>query len=194
MTVSADISRGRRKMTMAKVRGNAFKKGQSGNPKGRPKGGKNRPKELTLEQEIEALTDRGTEHVEAGEIDAERAAFTKMFVLSGISRDKLPGAVDNIIEFVQIIVAKDDRLDIVQSLYENGHGDYFARVGLPKDATWKQFRALYTIGNDDVDADRALHDFTTYPPIAARIAEVKAEKAALLLKQRKNSGDGPSSQ
>ncbi len=86
------------------------------------------------------------------------------------------------IEIVQTDMAKERRIGAVRTLYddeaEDGDGAFFKHVGLPKDATWEQFRSHYAVGEDDVDADRAFGDFETYPPIAARIAELKAEKQA----------------
>ena len=89
----------------------------------------------------------------------------------------LRSAANSLIETVQIEAARDSRLSSLQSLYQDfneGTGDYFQHIGLPKDATWEQFRAHYAVGDDDVDATRAFEDFAAYPPIAARIAELKA--------------------
>ena len=170
-------------MNDSAIRGRPFKKGQSGNPKGRPRGSKNRPKETTMEQEAEALRLRGAAHVITGEIDAARDAFTKMFVLLGLpsSGDELHSAANSLIETEQIEAARDSRFSSLQSLYQDeineGAGDYFQHIGLPKDATWEQFRAHYAVHDGDVDATRAFEDLAAYPPIAARIAELKAEQA-----------------
>ena len=163
---------------MAKPRGRQFKKGHSGNPAGRPKGSKTKPKETTMEQEAEVLQLRGIEHVIAGSLEAAKTAFGKMFAMSG--SPATDADIDRLIETVQAALAKDNRIGLVQGLYddeaEEGDGSFFLHVGLPGDATWEQFRAHYAVGEGDVDADRACQDLATYPPIAARVAELKAEQ------------------
>ena len=59
---------------------------------------------------------------------------------------------------------------------ENGDGSFFEHIGLPADASWGEFRRHYD--KDGVpDIDGAGNDMATYPPIAERIEELKAEKA-----------------
>ena len=59
---------------------------------------------------------------------------------------------------------------------ENSNGGFFQHIGLPADASWGEFRRHYD--KDGVpDIDRAANDLGTYPPIAERIEELKAEKA-----------------
>ena len=55
-------------MANSTTRGKPFKKGQSGNPAGRPKGSSNK-KELTLEEEIEGT---GSDPAEAGMRDRKQ--------------------------------------------------------------------------------------------------------------------------
>ena len=62
--------------------GRPFRKGQSGNQKGRPKGARTRPVEMTVEQEIERLTERGIELVVMGETELAVTAFEKVFAMS----------------------------------------------------------------------------------------------------------------
>ncbi len=94
------------------------------------------------------------------------------------SATKLPELID----IVRAAIAKEQRIGAVQCLYEDeakeGSGNFFAHAGLPREATWEQFRAHYAVGEDDVDADRAFEDLATYPPIAARIEVLKAEQEA----------------
>ena len=86
------------------------------------------------------------------------------------------------IEIVKADVAKEQRVGTVQSFYEdeveNGDGTFFEHVGLPRDVSWEQFRAHYAVGEDDVDAAQAFGDFESYPPIVARVAELRAEMQA----------------
>jgi hypothetical protein len=42
---------------------------------------------------------------------------------------------------------------------------------------WPCFLARYTMGKQ-IDEERAARDFATFPPIARRVAELKAQKAA----------------
>ena len=59
---------------------------------------------------------------------------------------------------------------------ENSDGGFFEHIGLPADASWGEFRRHYD--KDGVpDIDRAANDLFTYPPIAERVEELKAEKA-----------------
>ena len=57
---------------------------------------------------------------------------------------------------------------------ENGSGKYFEYLGLPRDATWGHFRRHYD--KDGLpDVMRAAEDLAKYPPIKARIEELKAK-------------------
>ena len=169
---------------MTKTRGKPFAKGRSGNPAGRPKGAKSKPKETTIEQEVEALQSRAIDHVIADRIGSARSAFTKMLALSvpHLTPDECRQEAEGLIEIVKADVAKDRRIGAVRTLYddeaEEGSGAFFEHVGLPGDVTWERFRAHYAVGEDDVDADRAFGDFETYPPIVARVAELRAEMQA----------------
>ena len=137
-----------------------------------------------MEQEIEVLHLCAIEHVLADHIGPARIAFMKLLALAvpHLAADERRQEADGMIEIVQTDMAKERRVGAVQCLYEDeaedGDGAFFEHVGLPKDATWEQFRAHNAVGEDDVDADRAFGDLETYPPIAARIAELKAEMQA----------------
>ncbi len=136
--------------------------------------------ETTAEQEVEALQSRAIEHVEADRIGSARSAFAKMLALSvpHLAADERRQEADNMIEIVQADMAKEQRVGAVQCLYddnaEDGDGAFFKHVGLPRNVSWERFRVHYAVGEDDVDADQAFGDLTTYPQIAARIAELKA--------------------
>ena len=152
-----------------------FQPGQSGNPKGRPKGTKSKPKEISFEQEAENLLEQGMKHVVNGHNNAAHLAFRKSFTLMGL---RLPEDIDNASDGL-IDVAKDElmkmqRLDIVRGLYDDADTAYLRHVGLPKSATWDRFCGLYAIDDGDVDADRAINDLVTFPRVAKAIAELKA--------------------
>ncbi len=55
---------------------------------------------------------------------------------------------------------------------EDGEGEVFLHIGLPRDCSWEAFRRHYTT-RKRIDFDRAGDDFASFPPIAARIKELK---------------------
>ena len=139
--------------------------------------------ETTIEQEAEALQLRAVEHAAAGRIEDARRAFRELLAIAvpHLTPEERRQEADAMIEAIQADMAKEGRLAAVQGLYDDeakeGAG-FFQHVGLPPDATWAAFRAHYAVGEDDVDANRAFGDLESYPPIAARIAELKAEQQA----------------
>ncbi len=161
------------------VRGKPFRKGKSGNPKGRPKGACSKPAELTVAQEVERLQGRGAELVVMGEIEAAVTAFEKVFALSwGAQGGRVePGeAREKALEMVAL-VEREIRVDILRNWYEDSDAEFFQHVGLPADATWEQWRAHYTADDGSADVDRVGNDLATFPPIAAEIAKLPAERA-----------------
>ncbi len=74
--------------------------------------------------------------------------------------------------------------NLLLSLYEdevaNADFGFFEHVGLARDASWGQFRRHYD--KDGVpDSDRVSNDLFTYPPIARRVAELRAEKKSKVI-------------
>ncbi len=55
---------------------------------------------------------------------------------------------------------------------EDGEGEVFLHIGLPRDCSWETFRRHYTT-RKRIDFDRAGGDLASFPPIAARIKELK---------------------
>ena len=68
--------------------------------------------------------------------------------------------------------------------YEDADADYLRYLGLPPEASWEQYRAHYTVGEDGgADVDRMASDLLKFLPIASAIAEHKAERDAASLQR-----------
>ena len=162
------------------ARGKPFRKGKSGNPKGRPKGARTKPVELTVDQEIEALQQRAIDLVVEGQEDAAVNAFEKSFVLAWGVRGNAarPGEARERAREMVAMIAKEVRIEALRGWYDDRDPEFLEHVGLPADVTWDEYRAHYTAGLDDIDMERAANDLMTYPPIVTRLAELTAERAA----------------
>ena len=66
-------------------------------------------------------------------------------------------------------------LGLYEDAADDGDGSFFEHIGLPPDATWGQFRQHYDDRGGSTP-ERVGRDLETYPPIAQRIAELKAER------------------
>ena len=55
---------------------------------------------------------------------------------------------------------------------EDGEGEVFLHIGLPRDCSWEAFRRHYTT-RKRIDHARAAGDLLSFPPIAARLKELK---------------------
>lgn len=77
------------------------------------------------------------------------------------------------------VLTPQEAENILLSLWDDeandGTGEWFKWIGLPPDVSWGAFRVHYGKGSV-ADADAALNDLCSYPPIAARVAEIKAEQ------------------
>lgn len=73
------------------------------------------------------------------------------------------------------IEAENLLLGLYEDQVANADFDFFEHIGLPRDASWGQFRRHYD--KDGLpDSERASRDLRTYPPVAKRIAELKLQR------------------
>ena len=168
------MARKRSKANGTRPRGRPFKPGQSGNVAGRPKGSRNRVVEFTVEEEIKRLTERGGELVMMRQDDAAQICFEKMLLLSWGGRAASPDEARNKARELVTIIRNEGLLLI---WYEDADADYLRYLGLPPKATWAEYRRHYD-EDGGADVDRMANDLLNYPPIAAGITELKAERDA----------------
>ncbi len=90
----------------------------------------------------------------------------------GCPADKAGEVLDAVIESTH-----EQEAQTLRAHYEDADADYLAHVGLRRNASWHSFRQHYA-KDDGFDIDRAANDLATYPPVAARVAELKAEMEA----------------
>ena len=77
------------------------------------------------------------------------------------------------------VLTPQEAENILLSLWDDeateGRGEWFKWIGLPPRVSWGEFRVHYDKGSIAA-ADAALKDLCSYPPIEARVAEIKAEQ------------------
>ena len=151
-----------------------FVKGQSGNPKGRPKGSSSHNSELRRAEE---------DALKLATNVADTIAETARLALAEIELPELVPLLDAICDGAKDAIRCGEigpsPLAMLRPAYDdfkdNQEGDFFLHIGLPVDCDWKTFEKHYrTRGR--IDFDRLLGDFQSYPPIVQRIEELKAER------------------
>ena len=151
-----------------------FKKGQSGNPNGRPRGSTGHNAELRrLEDDALKLAAN----------TADVIAETARLALVEIEHPELIPLFDTITDAAKLAV-KDGEIGpsskaMLRTGFDNFEGDnreesFFVHAGLPSDCDWPTFEKHYrTRGR--IDFDRFVGDYATFPPIVRRIKELKAQ-------------------
>ncbi len=144
-----------------------FRKGQSGNPKGRPKGSKKRYSAREIADDL----------------------FIQVVV--GCAEQGVGLSPDQVLELKKTALtdARDHIRDCnaLEGHYRDSGAAYFKYLGLPANCTLQQFFEKYTTEQGSPDIEAAADDLGNYPPVKARVAELREQAcspdAAMGLKQ-----------